>query len=36
MSVDLSGVRLADLMAEVGRRISCSEKKPQNIVLVGA
>lgn len=33
--MDLSGVSLSHLMAEVARRISCSERKPQNIVLVG-
>lgn len=33
--VDLTEVSMAALMAEVGRRLACSEKKAQNIVLVG-
>jgi hypothetical protein len=28
-------VSMAALMQEVGRRLACSEKKAQNIVLVG-
>lgn len=32
---ELANVSMADLMAEVGRRLACSEKKAQNLVLVG-
>lgn len=35
MPVDLTDVSMSELMAEVGRRLACSEKKAQNIVLVG-
>lgn len=31
----LAEYTLSELMSEVGRRLACSEKKPQNIVLVG-
>jgi hypothetical protein len=35
MSVDLSTVSIGSLMNELGRRLACNEKRPQNIVLVG-
>jgi adenylate kinase family enzyme len=36
MPIDLTEVSMSELMAEVGRRLACSEKKAQNVVLVGA
>ncbi|GBF96883.1 adenylate kinase [Raphidocelis subcapitata] len=35
MPVDLTEVSMSELMGEVGRRLACSEKKAQNVVLVG-
>jgi hypothetical protein len=35
MPVDLTDISMGELMAEVGRRLACSEKKAQNVVLVG-
>lgn len=35
MAADLSSVSIGALMAELGRRLACQDKKPQNIVLVG-
>ena len=35
MAGALEHFSLSELMGEVGRRLACSEKKPQNLVLVG-